>query len=139
MTPLIRIVSLAVLPIAILISLAHVLRAESGPGDGFTAGIISSLGLTVEYLAFGYEDARRRIEWIRFDHVLFGGLLLATVAAVIPLLVGAPALGLVAATIPLPWVGDVRLTQALLLDFGIYFAVVGGAMSAIDSLEGAIR
>jgi multicomponent K+:H+ antiporter subunit A len=139
MTPLIRIVSLAVLPIAILISLAHVLRAESGPGDGFTAGIISSLGLTVEYLAFGYETARRRFEWVRFDYVLFSGLLLALTAAVLPIFTGAPALGPLAATLPLPGIGEVRLSQALLLDFGIYFAVMGGAMAAIDSLEGAIR
>lgn len=139
MTPLIRLVSLAVLPLAFLISLAHLIRAEQGPGDGFTAGIISALALTLEYLTFGYEKARRRVEWIHFDQVLFLGLSLALVAAVLPLLTGAALLGGVSVAWEVPVLGEIRLTRSLFFDFGIYFSVVGGVMSAIDGLEGAVR
>jgi multicomponent K+:H+ antiporter subunit A len=139
MTPLIRIVSLAVLPIALLISLAHLLGAESGPGDGFTAGIISALGLTVEYLAFGYEEARRRLRRLEFHKLLFAGVFLALVATVLPLFAGEPVLGTVALRVAVPGLGELGLSRALLLDVGIYLAVVGGAMTAIDSLEEVAR
>jgi multisubunit Na+/H+ antiporter MnhB subunit len=138
-TPLIRLVSRTVLPIAFLISLTHLLRAEHGPGDGFTAGIIASLALTLEYLTFGYREARRRVEWIRFDAVLFLGLLLALVAALVPLLAGRPVLADVGLELPIPLIGEVRLGRSLLFDIGIYLAVIGGVMSAIDALEEVIR
>jgi multisubunit Na+/H+ antiporter MnhB subunit len=139
MTPLARIVSLAVLPIALMISLSHLLNAEHGPGDGFTAGIITALALTLEYLTFGFRDVRQRLARLRFERVLFGGLLLALLAAILPLFVGVPFFGEVSVGTRLPLLGDLELTTALLFDFGIYFAVVGGAMTAIDALEMAVE
>lgn len=134
MTPLIRLVSLATLPIALLISMSHLIGAENGPGDGFTAGIITSLALTLEYVAFGYKEARSRIQWIRFEYVLFLGIFVALLASVIPLLGGEPLLARQEFALELPLVGTLRLTRALLFDFGIYLVVVGGTMTIFDSL-----
>jgi multisubunit Na+/H+ antiporter MnhB subunit len=138
-TPLIRVVALAVLPVSLLISFAHLLGAERGPGDGFTAGIITSLGLTLEYLAFGYREARSRFAWVHFEVVLFGGLLLSLAASLLPLLAGAPLLAPQQADLEVPGLGSVKLSRGLMFDFGIYLTVVGGSMTAIDSLERAIE
>jgi len=43
-------VATLVLPFAILISLSHVLYGGSGPGDGFTAGVVSGLAVALWYL-----------------------------------------------------------------------------------------
>jgi multisubunit Na+/H+ antiporter MnhB subunit len=53
MTPLIWLVPTLIAPAAFLIALAHLLGAESGPGDGFTAGIIWALALTLQYETLG--------------------------------------------------------------------------------------
>jgi multisubunit Na+/H+ antiporter MnhB subunit len=138
-TPLIRAVVLAVLPISFLISLAYLIRAEEAPGDGFTAGIISSLGLTLAYLAFGYREARDRFLWARFEVLLFVGLLVTTIATVLPVLGGEPVLGALGADLTLPLIGEISLSRGLLFDFGIYLVVLGGTMSAIDAMERAIE
>jgi multicomponent Na+:H+ antiporter subunit B len=135
MTPLIRLVSVAVLPAALLISLSHLVGAEHGPGDGFTAGIISALGVTLEYELRGYRAVRDRLGRLRFEHVLGTGLAVTLVAATLPLLLGGALLGELAAAIPLPVVAPIELTQAHLLDLGIYLAVAGGALTAIDHLR----
>jgi len=139
MTPLIRAVALAVLPISFLISFAYLLGAEDAPGDGFTAGIISSLGLTLAYLSFGFREARDRFEWVAFESVLLVGLAVTLAAAVLPLLTGGPLLAEQHLAFRLPVLGEVTLSRGLLFDLGIYLVVLGGTMTVIDALEGAVE
>jgi multicomponent K+:H+ antiporter subunit A len=139
MTPLIRVVVLAVLPLSFLISMVYLLGAEDRPGDGFTAGIISSLGLTLGYLAYGYGEARDRFRWLRFETVLFFGLIVTFCAAVLPLLAGEPLLGEQSTGFAIPLVGEIELSRGLLFDIGIYLVVLGGTMSAMDAMERAIE
>jgi multicomponent K+:H+ antiporter subunit A len=137
-TPLIRVVSLAVLPIALMISFSYLVTAEERPGDGFTAGIITALALALEYLSFGYAQTRRRIRRIRFDYVLFGGLGVALAATVLPLLSGDPLLGMQRLVVAIPVLGELKLSRSMVFDVGIYLVVVGGCMTVIDGLEEAI-
>ena len=139
MTPLIRLVTLATLPTAVLISMTHLVGADQGPGDGFTGGIISSLGFTLQYVSFGYRESHRMFRQLRFERVLIFGLALALLAAVLPVFAGAPFLAIQEVSISVPLVGVIRLTRAMLFDFGIYFVVLGGAMTAIDSLGRGIE
>jgi len=134
MTPLIRLVTLATLPIAVLISMTHLVGADQGPGDGFTGGIISSLGLTLQYVSFGYREARRMFGRVRFERVLIFGLALALLAALLPLFMGDGFLAIEEVSVRVPLVGTIRLTRAMLFDVGIYFVVLGGTMTAVDSL-----
>jgi len=46
-TPLTRIITRIVLPLAFLVALAHLFYGGDGPGDGFTAGVVSGLGVAV--------------------------------------------------------------------------------------------
>lgn len=139
MTPLIRLTATVVPPIALLISMTHLVGSDQGPGDGFTAGIISALGLTLLYASFGYRGARRRLRRLRYELLLVLGLALALLASALPVLGGEPLLALQEVSFNLPLVGAVRLTRAMLFDVGIYFVVMGGAMTAIDSLWRAIE
>lgn len=137
MTPLVRLVATATLAIALLISATHLLGAEDGPGDGFTAGIIASLGLTLEYLAFGYAEAHRRLRRVHFIRVLAFGLAISAIAALLPMAGGGHFLGAAAYGTDLPMLGEVHLSLSMLFDLGICGVVVGGSMAAVDSLRGA--
>lgn len=134
MTPLIWLMTRAAFPIALLISMTHLVNANHGPGDGFTAGIISALGATLQYVSFGFTAARRLFERLNFERVMLVGLLVALVAALAPLLTGEPIFGVLALSLEIPVVGTVRLTRALAFDVGIYLVVFGGAMTVIETL-----
>ncbi|MDQ4075868.1 MAG: hypothetical protein M3220_06425 [Chloroflexota bacterium] len=135
MTPLTRFVATITLPIALIISMTHLVGAEEGPGDGFTAGIISSLGLTLEYLAFGYEEARQKLRGVHFEYLLALGFAVTLLASVIPIFAGQPLLSIRELAFEIPLVGEVKLTRATLFDVGVYFVVLGGAMTAIEQLR----
>lgn len=134
MTPLIRLMSATVLPVAILISMTHLVAADQGPGDGFTAGIISALGLTLQYVTFGHREARQRFRRLRFAYILTLGFAVGLLAALLPVFMGEPLLAIQEVVLEVPIVGTVRLTRAMFFDLGIYLVVLGGAMTAIDSL-----
>lgn len=134
MTPLIRLVTVATLPISLLISMTHLVGADQGPGDGFTAGIISSLGITLQYVSFGHHEARQMFRRVRFQLLLLFGLATAVLASLLPILAGEPLLAIQEASLDVPLVGVVRLTRAMLFDVGIYFVVLGGAMTVVDGL-----
>lgn len=139
MTPLIRVVTIAVLPIAVLISISHLAGAEQGPGDGFTAGIISALGFALQYVLFGYAEARRMFSRIRFRGILAAGLGVAVFASVMPILAGLPAFAIQEWDIDLSLLGTVRLSRAMIFDVGIYLVVLGGSMTVVDSLGRAMK
>lgn len=139
MTPLVRLVTMSTFPIALLISMTHLVGADQGPGDGFTAGIISSLGITLQYVSFGYREARRMFRRLGFQRLLVLGLAIAVLAALLPVFAGEPLLAIQELSLDVPLVGVVRLTRAMLFDVGIYFVVLGGAMTAVDSLGRAIE
>ncbi|MGF1504908.1 MAG: hydrogen gas-evolving membrane-bound hydrogenase subunit E, partial [Anaerolineae bacterium] len=64
-SPFTRAVAVLILPFALLISITHVLYGGSAPGDGFTAGVISGLGVAVWFVVYGYGAARERLWWIK--------------------------------------------------------------------------
>lgn len=135
MTPLIRLISMLLFPAALLISSSHLLRAESGPGDGFTAGIISALAFTLQYEIFGY--GRSPMRWLRlsFEKILITGLGLVILAALLPLIFGQTVLGFIEMEITLPVFGIFTFNHGLLLDIGIALVVFGGSLAAIESLR----
>ena len=135
MTPLIRVVSIIIVPIAFLIAVSHLLGAESGPGDGFTAGIIMALALTLQYETRGTHHLPAWLEHLNPVRVLWIGLSLAVLAALTPLLWGenlfAPAIW----EFDLPLLGHLELSLTTLFDVGVALVVFGGAVLAITSLR----
>jgi multicomponent K+:H+ antiporter subunit A len=135
MTPLIRVVSILIAPVTILIALSHLLQAESGPGDGFTAGIISALALTLQYETVASRDLPAWLVNPRFERLLLAGLGGVLMGAIVPLLAGQNVLALVEWTVEVPLLGGLTLSQAKLFEVGLALAVFGGAMTAIINLR----
>jgi multisubunit Na+/H+ antiporter MnhB subunit len=135
MTPLVHFVSTLIFPMAFLIAVAHLLRAESGPGDGFTAGIICALALTLQYETRSTRDLPGWLATLRFERLLIFGLGIAAFAALLPIFFGENLLARLAWEIELPLVGPFKLARATLFDLGIALTVFGGAMTAIINLR----
>ena len=48
-----------------VIAVTHMMYGHNQPGDGFTAGVIISLGIAFWYVVFGYDSTKRRLTWLR--------------------------------------------------------------------------
>ncbi|MFW5692123.1 MAG: hydrogen gas-evolving membrane-bound hydrogenase subunit E, partial [Chloroflexota bacterium] len=132
-TPLTRLAAVLVLPFALLISAASVLYGGIGPGDGFTAGVVGGLGVSLWYVVFGYFEARARLQWVRPGRLIAFGLLLALTNAAMGLLLADGFFNIFK-------LGDgsgpasLHLASTLIFELSIFLTVFGGVtmiMSAI--------
>ena len=131
--PLTRGVASIVLPLAMLISAVHVLYAGDGPGDGFTAGVISGLGIALWYVVYGYDEARERLRWLPPQRLISVGLTVALVNALLPMLAGREFFAITKITgFDAP--AGLHLASTLFFEIGIFltvFGAVGVIMEAI--------
>lgn len=124
------------LPITLMIGAIHMIYGHDQPGDGFTAGVIISLGIGLKYVIFGFRETRRRLWWLHSESliglaillVLFNGAMAAWLngAFLSPLDYGA-VLGL-----PLP--AGVKFSSGFLFEVAIAMAVLGSVSLMLDTL-----
>jgi multisubunit Na+/H+ antiporter MnhB subunit len=105
------------------------------PGDGFSAGVIASLGIIMQYLAFGRERTERMLPLRGIGYGAFAGLLLTLLVAARPLFAGEP----VMTHWPPPGAhvihfGTLEIITAVAFDVGIFLLVVGYGTGAISLL-----
>lgn len=113
-------------------AVAILVKGYAQPGDGFSAGVVASLGVLLQYLALG----RRRAEELSLvglaGKVAFAGLLLALLVAAVPVLLGEPVMthyprsgaGVV-------YLGTIELITAFLFDFAVFLIVFGFALGVV--------
>ena len=139
MTILTRAVArLLLLPI-FMVAAAILVKGYAEVGDGFGAGIISSLGILLQYATLGQREARQRLPPVRFaPSISLGGLAIALCVAFVPVVRGRPIMthspGVGEAVIHL---GTIELLTAVAFDIGVFLLVFGFATGAIDLIAGA--
>jgi len=132
-TPLTRTVATVLLPLALLISVSHILYGAGAPGDGFTAGVVSGLGVSVWYVVFGYDQAKRRLYWLRPIRLIGAGIGLAILNAAVPLILGEPFL--TTTQFKMLWLpADIHLTSTSFFETGIFLAVLGGTALILETI-----
>ncbi len=132
-TPLTRVVATALLPFALLIALSHIAYGAGAPGDGFTAGVVSGLGVAVWYVVFGYDEAKRRLRWLHPVRLIGVGIGLAILNAAIPLLFGAPFL--TTTQFKALWLpAGLHLTSTSFFETGIFLSVLGGSALILETI-----
>jgi multicomponent K+:H+ antiporter subunit A len=131
--PITRAAATPILPITLMIALAHILYAGAEPGDGFTAGVICGLGVTLWYVVFGYEETKQRLRWLHPPVFMGLGLLIAYLNALFPLLLGREFL----AFLPVTGfaLGDIKLASPLVFEIGICLAVFGGISAILEAIS----
>jgi multisubunit Na+/H+ antiporter MnhB subunit len=124
-----------ILPLAVLLGLALLLKGHDAPGGGFVAGLSAAVAGVLCITSYGTRWARVHVPLAPEPTALAGGVvLLATIA--VPLLLGDPALThrhglLVLGPLSYKW------HTALLFDIGVVMIVGGGLASAALWLWGA--
>jgi multicomponent K+:H+ antiporter subunit A len=121
------------LPLALVLAAFLFVRGHDLPGGGFAAGLLAAVALATQYLTSGiaWTTARLRLDARRW---LAGGVLLALATGL-----GAPAFGRPFLTssyhyLPVPLVGKVGVGSATLFDLGVFAAVLGAVLLALERL-----
>lgn len=135
-SPFVHALAYALLPIALMVALTHMMYGHENPGDGFTAGVIISLAVGFWYVVFGYQAVKAKLSWLNPFGLLAAGIGLALLAA----LSGAVVTGTFFAPVDygqwlrLPLPKGFALSSSFLFEVAICLAVLGSASLMIDTL-----
>jgi multisubunit Na+/H+ antiporter MnhB subunit len=117
-----------------VIALAMLLHGYVNVGDGFSAGVVASSGVVVQYIVFGWRESEARFPAWRLAP-LFALVGLATVLLVVfvPVVFGKPLL----THYPRPHIhvvhfGSIEFLTAVLFDIGVFLLVFGFIVTTIS-------
>lgn len=132
-----RMVSRALLAPTLVVAAAILVKGYTDVGDGFAAGIVASLGILLQFVAFGRDEVAAALPIRRARGVALCGLALGVVVFAAPLLFGAAPLEHWPAPGQSPaHIGSVELITAVAFDVGVFLLVLGCAVTIIDALAG---
>jgi multicomponent K+:H+ antiporter subunit A len=120
------------LPFSLIVALSHLLYGGDAPGDGFTAGVISGLGVALWYIVFGYHESRERLKWLNARALIGVGLALVIGNAAFPLLIGQPFLANLSLELTLP--ANLHLSSTLAYETGIFLTVLGSVSMVMEAI-----
>ncbi|MFW5652917.1 MAG: MnhB domain-containing protein [Planctomycetota bacterium] len=123
-----------VLPLTLLFAAYMALKGHNEPGGGFIAGLIASVGFLIYRMGFGPE-ALYRLFPLHPRRLVFGGLTIAMITAVAPLLFGRPLLTSQVGLIDLPGNESLHYATAAIFDIGVLMVVVGVTVGIILRLS----
>ena len=121
-----------ILPLTFLYAAYAALKGHNGPGGGFIAGLIASVGLCTYRMSYG-DRAFHRLLPIHPRWLVFVGLGLAAGVAALPMLFGQPLLRSASTTLHLGG-ADVHLVSTTAFDLGVLLVVIGVAVGMISRL-----
>jgi multicomponent K+:H+ antiporter subunit A len=130
---MLSVVSQAVLPLAVMVSVYIFLRGHNLPGGGFIAGLITSVALIQQYIAQGCGWLNARLS-VNYLHLIGSGLLIAGATGAGSFLWRQPFLKSWHDHYHLPILGDIELSSAMAFDLGVYLTVVGACMLILSNL-----
>ena len=129
------IISQAMLPLAMMVSVYIFLRGHNLPGGGFIAGLITSIAMIQQYIAQGHDWLKARLN-MNYLHLIGGGLCISAVTGIGGFLWRQPFLKSWHDYIHFPLLGEIELASAMMFDVGVYLTVVGACMLILSKLGG---
>lgn len=117
----------------IIFSVYLLLAGHNSPGGGFAGGLMAGLALAIRYLAGGRFELAEAAP-VRAGVMLGGGLGLAALTALFPLLLGGDVFQSAILHFTLPVFGDIKFVTATFFDIGVYLVVVGLVLDILRSL-----
>ncbi|WP_044494153.1 DUF4040 family protein [Nesterenkonia massiliensis] len=127
-------------PFIVILSLVLLLRGHYDSGGGFIAALVAGGFFALRYLVAPSDSAVK----LRFDYalVIVGGIITGAAIGFTGFIEGSYLRPIVIFEgLPLPWGSEsgFSLTTALIFDIGIYLAVIGAVLVALDRLGQAQR
>jgi multicomponent Na+:H+ antiporter subunit B len=121
---------------AVMVAAAIIVKGYTDVGDGFSAGVIVALAISLRYVAFGTEGAERSLPILRHAPVVAAaGLLLALAVGFLPVIAGDPPF----THAPGPGehvikFGTLELISAVAFDIGVFMLVCGMLVTLVHHL-----
>jgi multicomponent Na+:H+ antiporter subunit B len=120
------------LPAAVMVGLAILVKGYVDVGDGFSAGVIIGLALLLQYMTLGVERAEGLLPGRHAARIAVGGLLLSLSVAFIPAVRG----DAVFTHWPPPGeevteIGTVEIITAVAFDVGVALLVAGSVWGLV--------
>ena len=138
MTIAVRAIARLLLGPSVVVAVAIMVKGYSDVGDGFSAGVIVALGVSLQYVAYGPRRAEAELPLLRLaPRVAIIGLLLALAVGFFPIVGGRP----IVTHWPGPGVHPARLgtleaLAAVVFDIGVFLLVVGVLVVLVHQLAG---
>ena len=110
------------------------LAGHHNPGGGFVGGLMVTSALTLLLLAFDVKTLQEGIP-VNFEVLAAIGVLLAVCTGFSSVIFGQPFLNQTIIHIHLPVFGEVELAKAVIFDTGVALAVLGTALSIINTIS----
>jgi multisubunit Na+/H+ antiporter MnhB subunit len=122
---------------AVMVAAAIIVKGYTDVGDGFSAGVIVALAISLRYITFGPKRAELSLPILRHAPVVAaGGMLLALAVGFFPVLTGDPPF----THWPAPQAevvkfGTLELISAVAFDIGVFLLVCGALVTLVHQLS----
>ena len=123
----------AVFHTALVFALFLLVAGHNAPGGGFAGGLVAGAAFVLRYVQGGTREVRRATR-LAPQTLLGGGLLIAALTAMAPLIVGGAFLESGYVEFDVPVIGHVKATSALAFDVGVFLVVVGVVLMLLTTL-----
>jgi len=132
--PLMMVVATRVMmPIALTVAAYIFFRGHNMPGGGFIAGLIAAIAVIMQYMASGFEWAHERQRFY-YHGIIGSGVLVAALTGIGAWFAGKPFLTSAYGYVSIAPLEKFELATAALFDLGVFLAVLGAVMLALESL-----
>lgn len=121
----------------VLVSLYFLFAGHDYPGGGFAAGMTAGIALVLRYVAGGRYELGVAIP-LHPGHLMGWGLVIAALAATVPVFFGGTIFQTAKFYFTLPALGEMKIATALFFDIGVYLIVVGLVLDILRSLGAEI-
>jgi multicomponent Na+:H+ antiporter subunit B len=119
------------LPLLLLFSAFILLRGHYLPGGGFVGGLVAAIAFVLHAFANGLENTQSILR-IHPGFFMPIGLLMSFASGIAPMFSGLPIMTGLWFDQPVPVIG--MIGSALFFDIGVYFVVVGAALTIIFTI-----
>lgn len=131
--PMMMVVSTRVMmPIALMVGIYIFFRGHNEPGGGFIAGLVVAIAYVMQYMASGFSWASAR-QRFPYHGVIGCGVLVAAITGMGAWFNGLPFLTSAFGYVTLPGLEKFELATAMFFDLGVFLAVFGAIMLALES------
>jgi len=121
----------------LLLSVFTLINGHNAPGGGFAGGLLAGLALTLRYLAGGRVELAESMR-VSPNMLLGGGLAIAAISGIIPLLLGDSVFTTYVWQFSLPVFGEHKFVTSTFFDIGVYLVVFGLVQDVLRSLGSEI-
>lgn len=133
--PLMMVVATRVMmPLALLVAAYIFFRGHNLPGGGFIAGLIAAIAIIMQYMASGFGWAHER-QKIYYHGIIGAGVLIAAATGMGAWFNDLPFLTSAFGYIHWEPLQEFEWATAALFDLGVFLAVVGAVLLALESLS----